>query len=124
MTTIDRPAESPRPNLGISVTPAALDHARKKLAARGSPGAAIRLGVRGGGCSGYAYAIEFADDPPRERDRVFEFDGVRFYVDKKSLVILAGSVLDFEKSLMFQGFRFHNPQASKSCGCGQSFSVD
>ena len=117
------PSTEPAPPKGISVTPAALGHAREKLGKRGTPEAAIRLGVRGGGCSGYTYAIEFADDPPRERDRVFEFDGVRFYVDKKSLVILAGSVLDFEKTLMFQGFKFRNPQAASSCGCGQSFTV-
>ncbi len=116
-------AEPAAPNKGVAVTPAALAYARQKLAARGTPDGAIRLGVRGGGCSGYTYAIEFADDPPRERDRVFEFDGVRFYIDKKSLVILAGSVLDFEKTLMFQGFKFKNPQAAASCSCGQSFTV-
>jgi iron-sulfur cluster assembly protein len=119
----DLGTEFARPNKGLEVTPAALQYARQKLGSRGTPGAAIRLGVRGGGCSGYTYAIEFADDPPRERDRVFEFDGVRFYVDKKSLIILAGSTLDFEKTLMFQGFKFRNPQAASSCGCGQSFTV-
>jgi iron-sulfur cluster assembly protein len=127
MTSAPEPAapapEAAPPSKGISVTPAALEHARQKLDKRGTPGAAIRLGVRGGGCSGYTYAIEFADDAPRERDRVFEFDGVRFYVDKKSLVILAGSILDYEKTLMFQGFKFKNPQAASSCGCGQSFTV-
>ena len=117
------PPSPAQPNKGISVTPAALGYAKQKLQSRGTPEAAIRLGVRGGGCSGYTYAIEFADDPPRERDRVFEFDGVRFYVDKKSLVILAGSTLDYEKTLMFQGFRFKNPQAASSCGCGQSFTI-
>jgi iron-sulfur cluster assembly protein len=118
------PSTDPAPPVkGISVTPAALAYARQKLSTRGTPEAAIRLGVRGGGCSGYSYAIEFADEPPRERDRVFEFDGVRFFVDKKSLVILAGSVLDYEKTLMFQGFKFKNPQAASSCGCGQSFTV-
>jgi iron-sulfur cluster assembly protein len=111
------------PNKGISVTPQALAYARQKLAARGTPDAAIRLGVRGGGCSGYSYAIEYDDNLPRERDRVFEYDGVRFVVDKKSLVILAGSTLDFEKTLMFQGFKFTNPQASSTCGCGQSFTI-
>ena len=122
LSPIPTPEPAP-PNRGISVTAAALGYARQKLQSRGTPDAAIRLGVRGGGCSGYTYAIEFADDPPRERDRVFEFDGVRFYVDKKSLVILAGSTLDYEKTLMFQGFKFKNPQAASSCGCGQSFTV-
>lgn len=117
------PKDPSPPSKGINVTPSALEYAKKKLAARGTPEAAIRLGVRGGGCAGYTYAIEFADEPPRERDRLFEFDGVRFYVDKKSLLILAGSVLDFERTLMFQGFKFRNPQAASSCGCGQSFTI-
>ena len=111
------------PNRGVSVTPAALAYAKQKLASRGTPEAAIRLGVRGGGCAGYSYAIEFADDPPRERDRVFEFDGVRVYVDPKSLIYLAGTTLDWEQTLMYQGFKFKNPHEAQSCGCGHSFSV-
>jgi iron-sulfur cluster assembly protein len=97
--------------------------AKSRFQKRGTPDAALRLGVRGGGCSGFNYVIEFSDDPPRERDRVFEFDGVRVYVDKKSLVYLAGSVLDWENTLMQQGFKFKNPQESTSCGCGHSFTV-
>jgi len=108
---------------GISVTESALKYARQKLEKRGTPEAAIRLGVRGGGCAGYTYAIEFADGEPGPRDRVFEFDGTKFYVDKKSLVVLAGTVLDFERTLMFQGFKFINPQASSSCSCGHSFTL-
>mgnify|MGYP002280894021 CR=1 FL=1 len=107
----------------ITVSDAAVDFARQKLTARGTPGAAIRLGIRGGGCSGFSYVIEFSDDPPRERDRMFEFGGVRFYVDKKSLIYLAGSTLDYERTLMFQGFKFRNPQEASSCGCGHSFTV-
>jgi iron-sulfur cluster assembly protein len=108
---------------GIVVSDAAVAYAQQKLEARGTPGAAIRLGVRGGGCSGYQYVIEFSDEPPRERDRVFEVGGVRFVVDKKSLIVLAGSILDFEKTLMFQGFKFRNPNEATSCGCGHSFTV-
>lgn len=100
-----------------------MEYAKKRLAQRGTPGAAIRLGVRGGGCSGFSYVIEFADDPPRDRDIVYDADGVRFYVDKKSFVYLAGSVLDFEKTLVFQGFKFKNPQEASRCGCGHSFQV-
>ena len=108
---------------GISVSDAALAYARQKLEARGTPDAAIRLGVKGGGCSGYQYVIEFSDDPPRDRDRVYEFGGVQFYIDKKSLILLSGSVLDYEKSLMFSGFKFRNPNEATSCGCGHSFTV-
>jgi iron-sulfur cluster assembly protein len=108
---------------GIGVSDQALAFAKQKLEARGTPEAAIRLGVKGGGCSGYQYVIEFSDDPPRSRDRVYEFDGVRFFIDKKSLIILAGSVLDYEKSLMFSGFKFKNPNEATACGCGHSFTV-
>lgn len=105
------------------MTQGAVDFAREKLSKRGTPEAAIRLGIRGGGCSGYSYVIEFADDPPRDRDRVYEFGGVTFYVDKKSLVYLAGSTLDYERTLMFQGFKFRNPHEAASCGCGHSFTM-
>ncbi|MET0592203.1 MAG: iron-sulfur cluster assembly accessory protein, partial [Polyangiaceae bacterium] len=67
--------------------------------------------------------IEFSDDPPRERDRVFEFDGIKVFVDPKSLIYLAGTVLDWEQTLMYQGFKFRNPNEKQGCGCGHSFSV-
>lgn len=107
----------------VTITDAAVDYAKKRLAQRGTPDAAIRLGVRGGGCSGFSYVIEFSDDPPRERDFVYEAGGVRFYVDKKSFVYLAGSALDYEKTLVFSGFKFKNPQEASRCGCGHSFTV-
>ena len=107
----------------VTITDAAVDYAKKRLAQRGTPDAAIRLGVRGGGCSGFSYVIEFSDDPPRDRDLVFEAEGARFYVDKKSFVYLAGSALDYEKTLVFQGFKFKNPQEASRCGCGHSFTV-
>jgi iron-sulfur cluster assembly protein len=107
----------------VTITDAAVDYAKKRLAQRGTPDAAIRLGVRGGGCSGFSYVIEFSDDAPRERDLVLEIGGVRFFVDKKSFVYLAGSALDYEKTLVFQGFKFKNPQEASRCGCGHSFTV-
>lgn len=107
----------------LHITADAVKYAKKRLAARGTPEAAVRLGVRGGGCSGFNYVIEFSDDPPRARDTVSELDGVKFYVDKKSLIYLAGSLLDYEKTLMFQGFKFRNPNEATSCGCGHSFTV-
>ncbi len=107
----------------VMITDAAVEYAKRRLLQRGTPDAAIRLGVRGGGCSGFSYVIEFSDDPPRERDLVIDADGVRFYVDKKSFVYLAGSALDFEKTLVFSGFKFKNPQEASRCGCGHSFTV-
>jgi iron-sulfur cluster assembly protein len=118
------PVESQPPSKkSVGVSDAAIEYAKQRLAQRGTPDAAIRLGIKGGGCSGFSYVIEFSDDPPRERDLVQEFGGVRFYVDKKSLIYLAGSVLDYEKTVMFQGFKFKNPQEASRCGCGHSFTV-
>ena len=119
-TTAVAPAPAAK---AVGISDAAVAYAKKRLAERGTPDAAIRLGVRGGGCSGFSYVIEFADDPPRERDHVVDAGGVRFYVDKKSFVYLAGSVLDFEKTVVFQGFKFRNPQEASRCGCGHSFTV-
>jgi len=108
----------------IGVTERAAKEVARIIAEQKLPeGTALRVGVKGGGCSGFSYVIEFSDDPPRERDQVYEFDGVRFYVDKKSMIYLAGSVLDYEKTVMFQGFKFKNPQEASRCGCGHSFTV-
>jgi iron-sulfur cluster assembly protein len=82
----------------------------------------LRLGVKGGGCSGLSYAVSF-DTQPRERDRIFTFDGVRIFVDPKSFVYLHGMTVDYEETLMRQGFTFVNPNSTRSCGCGTSFSV-
>src|SRR5262245_24449805 len=111
----------------IGVTPQAVEAIRRQLQKRGS-GDAIRVGLRGGGCSGFSYVIEFEDNPARPGDLVLEFaepdkPTVRVYCDKKSILYLGGSVLDWEKTLMFQGFKFKNPQEATRCGCGHSFTV-
>ncbi len=100
----------------------AVEMAKKALVKRGTPEAALRVGVRGGGCSGAAYVIEFADKV-RERDVVLEFDGLRVVTDPKSIVYLRGSVLDYEIKLVAQGFKFRNPNEKTSCGCGESFGI-
>jgi iron-sulfur cluster assembly protein len=82
----------------------------------------LRLGVKGGGCSGLSYSITF-DTHPRERDRIFTFDAVRLFIDPKSFVYLNGMTLDYEETLIRQGFNFINPNSTRSCGCGSSFSV-
>lgn len=106
----------------VRLTPKAIEMAKRALARRGTPTAALRLGVRGGGCSGVSYAIEFSDKL-RERDHRFDFDGLLVVVDPKSLVYLRGSVLDYEVQLMQHGFKFKNPNEKSNCGCGESFSV-
>lgn len=121
------PAEAPSKRT-ISVSQKAVDAMRAQLEKRKTPGSAIRVGVRGGGCSGFSYVIEFDDNEPRKGDLVLEFpeegkSKVRVFCDKKSIIYLAGSVLDWEKTMMFQGFKFKNPQEASSCGCGHSFTV-
>jgi iron-sulfur cluster assembly protein len=108
---------------GVQVTEKALDKIRAAIAKEGiSPEqGGLRLGVQGGGCSGLSYNIRF-DTQPRERDRVFQFGDVRVFVDPKSFIYLHGMTLDYQETLMQQGFVFVNPHASKSCGCGTSFS--
>jgi len=127
VTTNNAPPSFPEalaeaPGKDIELTPKAIEMAKKALERRGTPDAALRLGVRGGGCSGVSYAIEFADKI-RERDHVFELDGLKVVVDPKSLVYLRGSVLDYEVKLMGHGFKFRNPNEKKGCGCGESFTV-
>jgi iron-sulfur cluster assembly protein len=111
------------PAQGIGLTERAVARVRKVMTQEGiSPEeGGLRLGVMGGGCSGLSYSIRF-DTRPRERDRVFEFDGVRVFVDPKSFIYLHGMTVDYEETLMRQGFNFINPNSSRSCGCGSSFS--
>ena len=106
----------------VQLTPKAVRMAKQALMKRGTPQAALRLGVRGGGCSGVSYAIEMSDKT-RERDNVYLFDGLRVVVDPKSLVYLRGSFLDYEVKLMQHGFRLRNPNEKTGCGCGESFGV-
>lgn len=110
------------PMAGVRLTPKAVAMAKSALIKRGTPDASLRLGVRGGGCSGVSYAIEFSDKI-RERDNVYDFDGLRVIVDPKSLVYLRGAVLDYEVKLMQHGFKFVNPNEKSNCGCGESFTI-
>jgi iron-sulfur cluster assembly protein len=108
----------------VQVTPKAVNRIRAVLAKEGiaAEEGGLRLGVKGGGCSGLSYSIGF-DTHPRERDRIFTFDDVRVFIDPKSFVYLNGMTLDYEETLMRQGFNFINPNSARSCGCGTSFSV-
>ena len=120
-----QPAAAPQGQTkqGLTVTDRAVNRIRTAMAKEGvSPTeGGLRLGVLGGGCSGLSYSIKF-DAQPRERDRIFEFDDVRVFVDPKSFLYLHGMTLDYEETLMRQGFNFINPNSSRSCGCGSSFS--
>ncbi len=82
----------------------------------------LRVGVRGGGCSGLSYQLGF-DADTREGDKVFDLDGIRLFVDSKSLFYLMGCQIDFTDGLNGRGFTFNNPNATRTCGCGESFGV-
>jgi iron-sulfur cluster assembly protein len=105
----------------IEVTSKAVEKIRETFARQGVQGG-LRLGVLGGGCTGLSYQFKF-DTRARPTDHVFNYDGVQVFVDPKSMVYLDGLTLDYKESLMQSGFAFENPHATKSCGCGTSFSA-
>ncbi len=104
----------------IRITDKAVAEIRRQRDKRGTPEAALRVGIRGGGCTGFSYLFEWADGVPRPKDKVVEKDGVKLYVDPKSLVYLDGTELDFVTSMMGYGFKFNNPNVKSTCGCGES----
>lgn len=105
------------------VTDLAVEQIKKQLLKRGTPQAYLRCGVKGGGCSGYSYVIQFEDKDPQTKDLIFIEGNVSIIIDNKSILYLNGCTLDWEKTLMHQGFKFLNPQEKSSCGCGSSFQV-
>ena len=136
MTVLTAEGQEPTQK-GIQITEKALKRIRISMAKENvSPDqGGLRVGIQGGGCSGLSYNIRF-DSQPRERDRVYSFGAgletvgdptngapIRVFVDPKSFIYLHGMVLDFEETLMLQGFNFINPHSTKSCGCGSSFTT-
>ncbi len=106
----------------IEISDQAAAHIRALSEQKGTPQGGLRLGVRGGGCSGLSYVIDWAAVPSR-LDQVIEKDGARVFVDPKSAVFLQGTVIDWQQTLMHSGFVFRNPNVKSSCGCGESFAV-
>jgi len=107
----------------IDITERAAKEIRRIVADQSlGPATALRVGVKGGGCSGFSYTLGF-DDQIAEVDQVTELEGIRIVCDPKSFLYLNGTQIDFEDNLMGRGFKFGNPNATKSCGCGESFSV-
>ena len=118
------PASAPaaKPAKGIGIHESAVVRLRELMEQRQTPEAGLRLAVRGGGCSGLAYALEWAEKP-RERDKIFEREGVRVFVDPKSYLYLMGTELVFEETMMASGFKLQNPTVKGACGCGESFTI-
>ena len=108
--------------MAITITEQGAKRVNDFLTNRGS-GIGVRLAVKTTGCSGMAYVIEFVDDINTDEDEVFECNGVKIVVDKKSLVYIDGTEMDFVKEGLNEGFAFNNPNEKDSCGCGESFTV-
>ena len=106
----------------ITLSEAALKEVKRLINVQGVTEGGLRLGVKGGGCSGLSYTINF-DEKIGQYDQVYEFDGVKVIVDVKSAIYLQGTQLDYHKDLMGGSFKFVNPNANKTCGCGESFSA-
>lgn len=110
--------------MGIMLTERAAEEVKKaKEANKLEDAMFLRIGVRGGGCAGFDYSLHFDGNFDESKDDRFEFHGVQVVVDKKSALYLEGMTVDWYESLEKKGFKFDNPNAVKTCGCGSSFSV-
>jgi iron-sulfur cluster assembly protein len=107
--------------MAISLTEKAAKHVNRNLEKRGK-GVGLRLGVRTTGCSGLAYELEYVDEPLPE-DQIFESQGIKVFVDPKSLPYIDGTELDFAREGLNEGFKFQNPNVKDECGCGESFRI-
>ncbi|HVP39182.1 MAG TPA: iron-sulfur cluster assembly accessory protein [Candidatus Saccharimonadales bacterium] len=105
----------------IALSPAAVARLKELLVREERQGQGVRLGVEGGGCSGMNYRMAFGHQEPG--DEVFEFEGLKLYVDSRSYAYLAGTEVDYAGGLLGAGFKFRNPNARRSCGCGESFAL-
>lgn len=108
--------------MAIELTAQAATRIREIIAQQGlSPDHGVRVGVKSGGCSGLSYALDI--DLPGDNDRIFDSHGLPVFCDPKSYLYVNGTIVDFSRDLLNGGFRFENPNAERSCGCGTSFSV-
>ncbi len=107
---------------GIGLSPLAAVKVKELLQQRSLESHGLRIGVRGGGCSGNSYFMEFCE-AEEAGDQVYECHGVKLVVDERSLSVLAGTEIDFVEGLMGAGFKFNNPNVRHSCACGESFTA-
>jgi iron-sulfur cluster assembly protein len=106
----------------FSLTDSAVERLKRLSVEHSTPQGGLRVAIKGGGCSGLMYVMDWID-VPKEKDKVFEREGVRVFIDPRSFLLLAGSELHYEETLMSAGFKVRNPNTTGSCGCGESFSV-
>ena len=107
----------------ITLTPTATQEVKRLMDKEEKPNLGLRIGVKGGGCSGLSYVLALDDATPKQYDTVFEHEGVKVLIDAKSHLYLDGTTVDYKTNMMGGGFEFNNPNAKKSCGCGTSFTA-
>jgi len=124
-TTVAPPIAAPAPELlpanPVVLTAKAIEMVKDAIAREGLEGHGIRVGVMGGGCAGFQYSMDFEKDP-RADDTTYEQEGVKLYVDPMSAMYLQGVTVDYVVGLQGAGFKFNNPNAKSTCGCGSSFT--
>lgn len=108
--------------MAIEITDSAVEEIKRLQEKEGISAGGLRVGIKGGGCSGLSYNLGFESET-RKGDKIFEREDVKLFCDLKSYIYLNNTVLDFDNGLMGKGFMFMNPNAKKSCGCGESFSI-
>ncbi len=107
----------------ISLTSTAAEEVKRLIEKEQKPNLGLRIGVKGGGCSGMSYVVAIDEATPKQYDQVFEQEGVKVLIDAKSHLYLDGMTIDYKSGLVGGGFEFNNPNAKKSCGCGTSFTA-
>ena len=108
--------------MSLEISDIAARHIKKLCEQKQKLDGGLKVGVRGGGCSGLSYFLDFAEGPAK-MDQVIERDGARIFVDPKSAIFLKGTVIDYQQTLMQTGFVFKNPNVKSACGCGESFTI-
>jgi iron-sulfur cluster assembly accessory protein len=121
-TTTVAPAQETEKKVPLTLTDSAIAKVREIMATQDPIPAGLRVGVVGGGCSGFQYSMAF-ENQAGMMDKVFKFDDLKVFVDATSLMYLNGCIVDYVETLEAAGFKFENPQVKSTCGCGSSFSV-
>jgi len=122
MATATPTPETAQPTTPLTLTETAVAKVREIMATQDPLPAGLRIGVVGGGCSGFQYSMSF-ENQAGMMDKVLTFDGLKVYVDATSMMYLSGCVVDYVETLEAAGFKFENPTVKSTCGCGSSFSV-
>jgi len=122
MATTTTPNVETTPKAPVSLTPTAVSKVKEIMAQQNPLPAGLRIGVVGGGCSGFSYSMSF-ENGPGVMDKVYNFDELKVFVDATSAMYLNGCVVDYVETLEAAGFKFENPNVKSTCGCGSSFNV-